>query len=97
MKKPKLRKLPKRPAKSASNERLKNYFAKVEEVNDSNRIKMKEYREKIAEHKKLVGALSGVKHHNWGMVKTYTRKPSVKKHKRRVSGVKKHRRKKSRR
>lgn len=98
MQKPKLKKLPKKPKATSSNATLANYFRKVENINDENRAKIKAYEEYNREHKKLVSGLGNVKHTNWETIKPYKRKAAVKKHKRRVSGVKRkkstHRKKK---
>lgn len=92
MRKPKLKKYPKKPKSSAGLATLQRWMEKKKFIDAYNTAKIAEYRAAMNLRKTISGISQ--KHHNWGTVPSYTRKPSVKKHKRRVSGVK---RKKSRR
>lgn len=89
MKRPKLKRYPKKPKASAPLAVQENWLHRVKEIDNENFNKVNNYKKS----KKLAGLISGTKqkHHNWGEIKSYPRKASVKKHKRRVSGVKKKR------
>jgi len=98
MKKPHIKKLPKKPKATASNSALANYFRKVDAINAENKAKITAYNQYKKDHAHLVGRLGSVKHTTWATIPAYDRKPTVKaytrssvvrKADRRVKGVKK--------
>ncbi len=57
VKKPSIRKKPKRPLASASIATLKNYKVKVKEVEDHNQKERNRYKKECAEKKKLLAEI----------------------------------------